>query len=1178
MDNTHKASAFGRYWRNSLADAAIGRGALAEKDAKDFMRVEITDIQKGRVSNDIVQASFKNEPTAASTVEVVLRPLVYVARTEHGQRRDAGMPAILTPVITPALLTRDGRIYPIKGTLIARDVLEPLARGYLAIGTVECMDKVLTEHPVPAMAIEHEFGNGDKAQPHEAQWAKFVKAYQEVFSMVCGEWSSTTDAYLPASYALIAKRASTYQMIRSILDLYDHLHRTAPKLPLFDRYASSEVASPEPCLAPNALFAKRLGHASDRYPLAVAQRDALAHVLSMAEGEILAVNGPPGTGKTTLVLSVVASLWAKAALDGGDPPVILAASTNNQAVTNIIDAFGKDFADGSAPFAGRWLPAIRSFGAYFPSAGRRKEAATKYQTEEFFDDCESTRFADSAEQHFLLCAKAAFPDLVHPTVQAVVTALHQALQDEAGRLANIELRFNALAAAQSAVRDALGGDPERELANRRLAHQGANANHQNLRKLTNEFQDYLANEPLWLSLFSWLPPVAVKRLRLAKQFIHSRWPAGEAPSLWATFNQMEPAISQLEEQSAVIAQGLQVQFTSTQKLVADVAKAQEDLRCTLAEAGLPQTTHQPTMDELDSLADRQLRFKLFSLTKHYWEGRWLCEMKATLPSAEGVPKKTGAKAVAARWRQRMMLTPCAVSTFHSMPNVLKVRRKDGEHFVDDYLYNFVDLLIVDEAGQVTPEVAGASFALAKKALVIGDTKQLDPIWSVPQQVDIGNLHSHGLLSTANAYQEIERAGKAASSGSVMRIAQAASRYHYDTELERGLYLFEHRRCYDEIIAFSNALCYGGKLIPTRGPKPVDVDTDAQSASMKLPALGYLHVNGKCVASHGGSRENLLEAQTISEWLVQSKDMLERKYGRPLAQIVAVVTPFAAQARAIVRACVEQGISAGPQDGELAVNTVYALQGAERPVVVFSPTYSKHADGNYLDNSPSLLNVTVSRAKDSFLVFGDMDLFERVGGSSPRAQLGTLLRDEQNQALNFRLGQRADLVTVVNSPVELLVNAERHDGFLKNLLGSAKGEVHIVTPWIRPGCVHETKLFNAMADAVARGVAIHVYADEYNNTSDSDPNRQTQKRAQFSKTLQEFKEIGINAWVVRKVHCKIVLADDDVYSSGSFNWFSAYRDPERLRHEVSLVYRGPALVTEIQATKDDLQRQAVKFNA
>lgn len=43
----------------------------------------------------------------------------------------------------------------------------------------------------------------------------------------------------------------------------------------------------------------------------------------------------------------------------------------------------------------------------------------------------------------------------------------------------------------------------------------------------------------------------------------------------------------------------------------------------------------------------------------------------------------------------------------------------------EYLFNHIDLLIVDEAGQVLPEVAGPSFALAKRALVIADGGFID---------------------------------------------------------------------------------------------------------------------------------------------------------------------------------------------------------------------------------------------------------------------------------------------------------------------------------------------------------------------------------------------------------------------------------------------------------------------
>ncbi|WP_169681642.1 hypothetical protein [Rhizobium sp. 57MFTsu3.2] len=63
--------------------------------------------------------------------------------------------------------------------------------------------------------------------------------------------------------------------------------------------------------------------------------------------------------------------------------MIVAASSNNQAVTNIIDAFEKDFDRGVGPFAGRWLPEVESFGMFLASNSRRLEAARRYQTEEF---------------------------------------------------------------------------------------------------------------------------------------------------------------------------------------------------------------------------------------------------------------------------------------------------------------------------------------------------------------------------------------------------------------------------------------------------------------------------------------------------------------------------------------------------------------------------------------------------------------------------------------------------------------------------------------------------------------------------------------------------------------------------------------------------------------------------
>lgn len=189
----------------------------------------------------------------------------------------------------------------------------------------------------------------------------------------------------------------------------------------------------------------------------------------------------------------------------------------------------------------------------------------------------------------------------------------------------------------------------------------------------------------------------------------------------------------------------------------------------------------------------------------------------------------------------MMLTPCAVATFASLPGKLSCSRLQGGTFANENLYNFIDLLIVDEASQVLPEVAGASFALARRALVIGDTQQIEPISALPGPVDVGNLNDCGLIDDEIVPAELDRRGIRTTGGSAMHLAQQACRIAPWPELDRALYLFEHRRCFDEIIGFSNALCYKGKLRPMRRPAP---------ANAILPALGYLHVEGRAFSAGG----------------------------------------------------------------------------------------------------------------------------------------------------------------------------------------------------------------------------------------------------------------------------------------------------------------------------------------
>ena len=1039
------------------------------------------------------------------------------------------MPEVVAPVVTEGFVDRAGRIVPTRSA-IARDLLTPLPRGAFALGSVEALDDFLTTTPLPEMTT----ADG---------WQDYRRHCRQMVDALAPGWPAEQNEYLPTGSGFIEISEDAHATVRGILDLYDSLLADDPDTPLLQQIALPH--RPEFALdrGIETEFSRRLGHSNPHFPLTEQQRQVLAWLDAAEPGEVIAVNGPPGTGKTTMLLSAVAGLWVKAALQGGEPPVIVAASSNNQAVTNIIDAFGKDFAVGEGVFAGRWLPEIKSFGMFLPSHSRHKEAVQRYQTEAFQVECESVGYVERARAAWLGTAGKAFPNSAGSDVAGFVAQLRDRLSEKAGKLRQLDTASDRRRTCAAALLSELGEDPGAEQTRRA---ETLRANQEVADRLTaarTALDRYLASESWLTSLFGFIASVKRKRALKARLTIGARLDGLEH-------------VAHVEEIEARVAEAVQQGQQSLASAKQRLACA-KDLRQQAAASELAWREAAEAFggsDDLDALerqADLGSRFDLFLLATHYWEGRWLMAMDADLGGITTSHEKKGRKTVEPRWHRRMMLAPCAVATFASLPGKLTCSRYQGGKFASDSLYSFIDLLIVDEAGQVLPEVAGASFALAKRALVIGDTQQLEPISAVPGPVDIGNLRDSGLIDGDEVPDHLTASGIRSPDGSAMRVAQQACKVAPWPELDRGLYLVEHRRCYDEIIGISNVLCYKGKLRLLRGPAPADAP---------LPALGYLHVEGRAF-TNGSSRTNPVEARTIAAWLDENRADLEGYYGRPLGQVVGIVSPFGQQVRAIRHACTERGMDVSSREG-ITIGTVHALQGAERPVVIFSPVYSKHADGGFIDASPSMLNVTVSRAEDSCLVFGDMDTLATARIGSPRAVLSEFL-SAKGKALDFAMEPREDL-TLGGAQIELLQHAAGHDAFLLHALRDEGRRYMIVSPWVVAGTIERTGLLGAMASARQRGADITIYTDPLLNTGPA-----AGGLSQMEAVERMLSAIGITVKRVPKLHSKIVTVDNALLCAGSFNWLSADRNGQYARHETSFVYRGQHLENEIKAVRDGL---------
>src|SRR5262249_26570437 len=302
-------------------------------------------------------------------------PIIAAPIPEHG-KPVVGRDRPITPVWIPATLFRDGGLVPISDDppWIPRILLEPMETYSQTIGQLEVCDEFIGANPFPP---------GAENRARGLTWGDVWRYSNDMLRAVAGRtlenFSNNDFAVWPKSYILIDRpRGSAREVIKFYDQLLLDLEKGRLTLPaLLKRYVSLEDHELERLLSEDEEIEKSAEHLGQMIPgfkLSRSQREALHHALAMKDGEILAVNGPPGTGKTRLIQSVVASLWVEAALREGGPPVIVATSATNQAVTNIIDSFG-NVNEPTTLLSGRWIPDIKSYGLYCPATSMEEEAS-----------------------------------------------------------------------------------------------------------------------------------------------------------------------------------------------------------------------------------------------------------------------------------------------------------------------------------------------------------------------------------------------------------------------------------------------------------------------------------------------------------------------------------------------------------------------------------------------------------------------------------------------------------------------------------------------------------------------------------------------------------------------------------------------------------------------------------
>lgn len=297
-----------------------------------------------------------------------------------------------------------------------------------------------------------------------------------------------------------------------------------------------------------------------------------------------------------------------------------------------------------------------------------------------------------------------------------------------------------------------------------------------------------------------------------------------------------------------------------------------------------------------------------------------------------VPDNAPKDAVEAAWSTLFFIVPVISTTFASFDRLFSHLGKEA-----------LGWLLIDEAGQAVPQSAAGAIWRARRTVIVGDPLQLEPVVTIP-------IAAQESLRQHYQVEEVWVPGRT----SVQQLADRQNRLGtnvnaQDGNIWVGAPLRVHRRCDQHMFEISNRVAYDGMM----------VFGTPERLELCFPVSSWIDVTGLENDSHWVPAEGVAVRQLIATLISQGAE----------TDAIFLISPF----RRVVRELREiardfQGIKAG---------TVHTVQGKEADIVIFvlGGDPQRHGAKQWASARPNLLNVAVSRAKRRLYVIGDREAWK-----------------------------------------------------------------------------------------------------------------------------------------------------------------------------------------------------------
>jgi len=314
------------------------------------------------------------------------------------------------------------------------------------------------------------------------------------------------------------------------------------------------------------------------------------------------------------------------------------------------------------------------------------------------------------------------------------------------------------------------------------------------------------------------------------------------------------------------------------------------------------------------------------------------------------------------WDALFLVVPLVSTTFASFPRLFRGVGKEQLAWV-----------LIDEAGQASPQYCAGALWRARRAVVVGDPLQLEPVVGVPEEL----VTPLRVRCGADPRYVPPRA-------SAQTLADLSNRYglylrgnDLENRIWLGAPLVVHRRCIDPMFAIANAIAYENTMV-YGGGKEKPGEAAAASHWLDLPADG----NETHWIPEQGRRAIRLVKELVGDRLRDEEGKLR----------AFVITPFRKVAEKMGKLLTDElGADARGMCG-----TVHTFQGKEADYVVFllgGDPKNPAAISNFAGKNPNLVNVAVTRARTRLYVVGNRDYWTGRGDANGYYRYMAELLDE-----------------------------------------------------------------------------------------------------------------------------------------------------------------------------------------